>query len=98
MCTGLLEVLQGGLGYATVGLGVAVTVRFCQGSDALTYQEEHECFVAGVLVCTSIAARGLDLPGVQHIIQYDPPEDASEFIHQVGYNPVLVSLSIKPCR
>jgi len=38
----------------------------------------------GVLVCTNVAARGLDLPAVRHVIQYDPPEDAKEFVHQVG--------------
>ena len=38
----------------------------------------------GVLVCTNVAARGLDMPNVRHVIQYDPPEDAKEFVHQVG--------------
>jgi len=39
---------------------------------------------SGVLVCTNVAARGLDMPNVRHVIQYDPPEDAKEFVHQVG--------------
>jgi len=38
----------------------------------------------GILVCTNVAARGLDMPNVRHVIQYDPPEDAKEFVHQVG--------------
>ena len=39
---------------------------------------------SGVLVCTNVAARGLDMPNVRHVVQYDPPEDAKEFVHQVG--------------
>ena len=37
-----------------------------------------------VLVCTDVAARGLDFPGVSHIVQYDPPGEAEEYIHRVG--------------
>merc|ERR1712196_430155 len=28
---------------------------------------------SGVLVCTNVAARGLDMPNVRHVVQYDPP-------------------------
>ena len=38
----------------------------------------------GVLVCTDVAARGLDIPKVDWIIQYDPPDDPREYIHRVG--------------
>ena len=39
---------------------------------------------SGVLLCTDVAARGLDIPSVQWIIQLDPPQDPSFFIHRVG--------------
>jgi ATP-dependent RNA helicase DDX18/HAS1 len=38
----------------------------------------------GVLCCTDVAARGLDIPAVDWIIQFDPPDDPREYIHRVG--------------
>ena len=32
----------------------------------------------GVLMCTDVAARGLDFPAVTHIVQLDPPGEAAE--------------------
>ncbi|NWV07205.1 DDX10 helicase, partial [Ptilonorhynchus violaceus] len=49
--------------------------------------EVYTCFVrkkAAVLFATDIAARGLDFPAVNWVIQFDCPEDASTYIHRVG--------------
>jgi len=37
-----------------------------------------------ILVATAVAARGLDIPRVQHVINYDLPDTADEFIHRIG--------------
>lgn len=38
----------------------------------------------GVMFCTDVAARGLDIPHVEWILQYDPPLDPTEYIHRIG--------------
>lgn len=37
-----------------------------------------------VLVCTDVAARGLDIPGVSHIYNYDLPKNDKDYIHRIG--------------
>ncbi|KAM9566191.1 putative ATP-dependent RNA helicase DDX10 [Guaruba guarouba] len=49
--------------------------------------EVYTCFIrkkAAVLFATDIAARGLDFPAVNWVIQFDCPEDANTYIHRVG--------------
>jgi len=37
-----------------------------------------------VLVCTDIAARGLDIKGISHIYNYDIPKTSKDYIHRIG--------------
>ncbi|WP_293679503.1 ATP-dependent RNA helicase RhlB [Thiolapillus sp.] len=37
-----------------------------------------------VLVATDVAARGLHIPDVTHVVNYDLPEDAEDYVHRIG--------------
>lgn len=37
-----------------------------------------------VLICTDVASRGLDLPNVDYVIEYDPPFSKDDHLHRVG--------------
>ncbi|XP_026980833.1 ATP-dependent RNA helicase DDX55 isoform X2 [Sagmatias obliquidens] len=39
---------------------------------------------SGILVCTDVMARGIDIPEVNWVLQYDPPSNASAFVHRCG--------------
>nr|XP_055063977.1 ATP-dependent RNA helicase DDX55 [Misgurnus anguillicaudatus] len=39
---------------------------------------------SGILVCTDVMARGIDIPEVNWVLQYDPPSSASSFVHRCG--------------
>uniref|UniRef100_A0A183EJT8 RNA helicase n=1 Tax=Gongylonema pulchrum TaxID=637853 RepID=A0A183EJT8_9BILA len=51
-------------------------------------REKHlETFRSGaapILVATAVAARGLDIPNVKHVINYDLPTDIDEYVHRIG--------------
>ncbi|KAI9498135.1 P-loop containing nucleoside triphosphate hydrolase protein [Zychaea mexicana] len=54
-----------------------------QKSRTRSYQQFSQSS-SGVLLCTDVAARGLDMPDVDRIIQYDPPTDLKDYVHRVG--------------
>lgn len=54
-------------------------------------QDEREyamkCFREGrkdVMVATDVASKGLDFPDIQHVINFDMPEDIENYVHRIG--------------
>ena len=37
-----------------------------------------------ILLTTDLSARGIDIPDVDWIIQYDPPQNSDSFVHRIG--------------
>ena len=37
-----------------------------------------------ILVATDVAARGLDIPHIKHVINYDLPQNSEDYIHRIG--------------
>ncbi|NBC11249.1 MAG: DEAD/DEAH box helicase, partial [Planctomycetes bacterium] len=37
-----------------------------------------------IMIATDVAARGLHIPGVTHVINYDLPDDAQDYVHRIG--------------
>lgn len=46
--------------------------------------EEFHAKGLGILVCTDVAARGLDIKGVTHVYNYDVSKDSKDYIHRIG--------------
>ena len=46
--------------------------------------QEFEQGVFPVLVATDVAARGLHIPDVTHVFNYDLPQDAEDYVHRIG--------------
>jgi ATP-dependent RNA helicase DeaD len=72
----------------------AVLQRFGYDADELSSdlsQKAREKIMARTrkealrfLVATDVAARGIDLPALSHVIIYEPPEDPERYIHRAG--------------
>jgi len=37
-----------------------------------------------ILIATAVAARGLDIPNIKHVINFDLPSDIEEYVHRIG--------------
>ena len=68
------------------------------GSLPPAVQSQRESTLAGfrsgkfdVLVATDVAARGLDISGIELVLQLEPPKDPETYIHRSGEPEVLTN-------
>lgn len=52
--------------------------------DRERHLESFRTGAAPILVATAVAARGLDIPNVKHVINFDLPNDIDEYVHRIG--------------
>lgn len=60
-------------------------------------EEALKCFRSGVcpiLVATAVAARGLDIPHVKNVINFDLPSDIEEYVHRIGRTGRMGNLGV----
>ena len=53
-------------------------------TDRLAVMETFRSGSVSVLIATDISARGIDIPGVQLVVNYDLPDVAENYVHRVG--------------
>ena len=41
-------------------------------------------YPAGILIATDVTARGIDLPGITHVVNYDLPDNPENYVHRIG--------------
>ena len=46
--------------------------------------DAFRCGRARILVATDIAARGIDVPGISHVINYELPNEPESYVHRIG--------------
>ena len=59
----------------------------CRDREQREREEALSDFKSGrarVLVATSVAARGLDISGVERVINYDMPSNIEDYVHRIG--------------
>lgn len=52
------------------------------------------CGATPILVATAVAARGLDIPHVKHVINFDLPSDVEEYVHRIGRTGRMGNLGV----
>jgi ATP-dependent RNA helicase DeaD len=68
----------------SMGIGArAIHGGFSQDKRKKAIRHFHSKIV-DVLICTDVAARGLDIKGVSHVYNYDVPMESKQYIHRIG--------------
>jgi ATP-dependent RNA helicase RhlB len=68
-----------GNGYETAILSGDVPQR-----KRMSLLQKFEDAKVSILVATDVAARGLHIPNVSHVVNFDLPEDAEDYVHRIG--------------
>ncbi|MBV8971041.1 MAG: DEAD/DEAH box helicase [Sphingomonadaceae bacterium] len=53
-------------------------------ADRIRELDRFKSGAIDILVASDVAARGLDVPGVSHVINYDVPHHAEDYVHRIG--------------
>ncbi|MBW0483531.1 hypothetical protein O181_023246 [Austropuccinia psidii MF-1] len=72
-------------GHSNKSLGTAACFSSeLKPADRKKILAEFQAGNISMLICSDVIARGLDMPSVKHVINYDSPVDARKYVHRVG--------------
>jgi ATP-dependent RNA helicase RhlB len=66
------------------GIGAAAISGDVPQPKRLRMLRDFQAGTLPVLVATDVASRGLHVPDVSHVINYDLPQDAEDYVHRIG--------------
>ncbi len=66
------------------GIGAAVISGDVPQPKRLRMLKDFQAGTLPVLVATDVASRGLHVPDVSHVINYDLPQDPEDYVHRIG--------------
>jgi ATP-dependent RNA helicase RhlE len=71
---------------AMVRAGIAAGIMHggIEQKDRLKELDAFRQAESGVLIATDVSARGIDIPGVRFVVNYDLPEETENYVHRVG--------------
>jgi ATP-dependent RNA helicase RhlE len=65
-------------------LSVALMHGDFRQKDRIKALDQFRAGKVSILVATNIAARGLDIEGISHVVNYDVPDEAEVYVHRIG--------------
>ncbi|KAF4532768.1 hypothetical protein B566_EDAN003548 [Ephemera danica] len=77
-------------GEANLNVKIKTDIKFFRLHGSMGQKDRMEVFKtfrdssSGVLICTDVASRGLDLPQVDWIVQFTAPQTVQDYVHRVG--------------
>ncbi len=66
------------------GLSIGIIHGDFAQKDRIRALEQFRAGKVRILVATNIAARGLDIEGISHVVNFDVPDEAEDYIHRIG--------------
>ena len=67
-----------------VGIKSATIHGGKEQADRLLVMDQFRTGTLKVLIATDVSARGIDIPGVEYVVNYDMPDVAENYVHRVG--------------
>ncbi len=69
---------------ARVGLSTGVIHGGRNQEERQQVLDEFRKSETGVLIATDVSARGIDIPGIRYVVNYDLPDESENYVHRVG--------------